>query len=55
MSTVTMTVKFRVRTRAARAWVWLMRAAQYVIGRDRAADWAIRGARRLIRVDLIRA
>lgn len=48
-----MIVTYRVRTRAARAWVWLMRAAQYVVGRARAERWALAGARRLMRVDVL--
>lgn len=53
MSEATYDVTFRVRTRAARAWIYLMRAARFVVGAERAYRWAVKGALRLCRVEVI--
>lgn len=50
----TVDVTFRVRTRAARYWISVMRVLQYVVGFERALAWADWGARRLVKVDRIR-
>lgn len=50
---MTVDVTIRVRTRAARAWIWLMRGARYVVGVERSYRWAVRGALRLTTVEVI--
>ena len=46
-------VTCRVRTRASRAWVRVCQVLQFLVGRERAERWAVNGARRLMRVDVI--
>lgn len=50
---MTYEITVRVHTRAARAWIHVMRLARFVVGRERAYRWAVRGAMRLCRVEVV--
>jgi hypothetical protein len=52
---VQLEVTYRCRTALARAWIRLMSFVAPVIGRARAVDWAVAGARRLISVRVVSA
>lgn len=54
-SKVEFDITFRCRTTLARWWVKLMRFVAPLLGRARAIDWALRGAKRLARVKIIGA